>query len=402
MQVMTEAQTYIRKADFELRDDILPFWMAHAVDPIRGGFHGELSNDLVPDQNADRGALLSGRILWAYAAAYRCYGLPAYRHMADTAYADLITRFWDESCGGLFWSVGADGRVLDAQKYLFNQAFGIYALAEYARATGSQPALDQALALFELIEAHGSDRKGQGYIEACTRDWRPLGQARLSETDLVAEKSLNTHLHIMEAYTGLAQVWDSPRLRGRLAATVELMIERIVDPHTGHARHFFDGAWRPLSDRVIFGHDIETSWLLTAAAEQVGDPALLAQAEQVALRMAEATYAEGRDIDGALFYEADAHGLTQDQKEWWPQAEAAVGFLNAYQISGQPHFLDAALRCWDFIEQHLIDRTHGEWFKQVSCDGRPSLDEPKISFWKCPYHNTRTCLELIERLQRLG
>lgn len=402
MQVMTETQAYIRKAEFELRDNILPFWIAHAVDYTRGGFYGSVSNDLVPDPQAPRGALLTGRILWSYAAAYRCYGLPVYRKMAERAYADLLARFWDAQHGGLVWMGAPDGQVLDAQKYLFNQAFGVYALAEYAHATGSQEALDFALALFELIEAHGADPGGQGYVEACAADWRPLAQARLSETDLVAERSLNTHLHIMEAYTGLAQVWDSPRLRQRLAATVELMLGRIVDPHTGHVRHFFDAAWRPLSDRVIFGHDIETSWLLTAAAERADDPALLDQAEQVALRMAEAAYAEGRDSDGALLYEADAHGIVQDQKEWWPQAEAAVGFLNAYQLSGQPHFLDAALRCWDFIEQHLVDRTHGEWFKHVARDGRPSLDEPKISFWKCPYHNTRTCLELIERLRHLG
>ncbi|HEU4323987.1 MAG TPA: AGE family epimerase/isomerase [Roseiflexaceae bacterium] len=398
MQKLTAAQAYIRKAEIELREDILPFWMAHAIDHEQGGFYGSVSNNLTPDRAAPRGALLSARILWAYAAAYRRYRDPAYLRMADLAFEDLTTHFWDAQHGGLYWQIDAEGRVLDGRKYLFNQAFAIYALSEYALAGGPH-ARETALELFGGVEGCGRDLQGRGYFEACSRAWDPVGPARLSETDQHAEKTLNTHLHLMEAYTSLLKIWNHPAPRARLADLVGIMIELIIDPATGHARHYFDRNWNPQPSPVSFGHDIEISWLLTAAAAAVGDPALLARAEQVALRMAEATYQQGRDLDGGLFYEIDARGIIQDHKEWWPQAEAVVGFLNAYRISGQPHLLDAALDSWDFIEQHLIDRTYGEWFKHVTRAGAPSLDEPKISFWKCPYHNTRACLELIERLR---
>ncbi|GAB4193176.1 MAG: cellobiose 2-epimerase [Roseiflexaceae bacterium] len=401
MQKLTAAQVYIRKAESELREDILPFWMAHAVDREHGGFYGSVSNCLTPDPAAPRGALLSARILWAYAAAYRRYHEPAYLRMADLAFDDLLANFWDRQHGGLYWQIDAEGRVLDGRKYLFNQAFAIYALSEYALAGGGG-ARETALELFAAIERCGRDQQGRGYFEACSPDWEPLGPARLSESDQPAEKTLNTHLHLMEAYTNLLKVWDDPALCARLADLVEIMLDLVIDPASGHACHYFDRDWNPQPSVVSFGHDIEISWLLTDAAAAVGDPALLARAEQVALRLAEATYAQGRDLDGGLFYEADARGIIQDHKEWWPQAEAVVGFLNAYRISGRPHLLDAALDSWDFIEQHLIDRTYGEWYKHVTRAGTPSLDEPKISFWKCPYHNTRACLELIDRLQPLA
>lgn len=394
-------QTYIHKAETELRQNILPFWIGHVVDRERGGFYGAVTNNLVVDRDAPRGALLTSRILWTYSAAYRRYRAPEYLEMARWAYDDLMTHFWDVEYGGLYWVADAEGRPLNMRKQVYGQAFGIYALAEYFRATGESAALCQAIDLFRILEAHCRDPEHRGYFEAYTRDWQLETDLRLSPVDMNEKKSMNTHLHVMEAYTNLLQVWDDTLLRERQAELIEVMIDHIVDPHTGHLTLFFDEYWHPRSDHISFGHDIEASWLLVEAAEVAGDDRLIEAARPLAVRIAQAVHNEALAPDGGLLYEATPGGIVQSQTEWWPQAEAVVGFLNAYQISGEPHFLDTALRCWDYIEAHLVDRRYGEWFRAVARDGTVIEGELKVSFWKCPYHNSRACMEMIERLEGL-
>jgi len=224
---------------------------------------------------------------------------------------------------------------------------------------------------------------------------------RLSEVDMNEPKSQNTHLHVMEAYTRLLGAWPDPGLRRALAGLVDIMLSRIVNPATGHLGLFFSEDWTPRSDRVSYGHDIEAAWLLTRAAEVLDDPALKRRILPLAVKIAAATLAEGVDSDGGVFNEGSPGGLTNANKEWWPQAEAVVGFINAYQLSGQERFLEAAFRTWDFIELRLIDRRRGEWLRGVSRDGRVLENELKVSFWKCPYHNGRTGLEAVRRLRGL-
>ena len=387
------------RAEAEVRGDILPFWLRHARDEARGGFYGEIGPDLVVHRNAPRGALLSARILWTFSTAYRRYRDPAYLAMARWAYQDLETRFWDSEYGGYLWRISAAGQPKDPTKQIYGQAFGIYALAEFYRATGEQAALDRAVALYRLVEEHGHDRRFGGYLEAFTRDWqRPPGR-RLSAIGPDFPKSQNTHLHLMEAYTNLLRVWPDPELRRNLHAFIELMLDRVLGPDHRHLRLYFDADWTPRSDVISFGHDIEASWLLTESAEVVGDPALLTRVRETALLIARGTLAQGVDADGGICNEAGPRGLTDTGKDWWPQAEAAVGFVNAYQISGDERFLAAARRTWDFIEMRMVDRQHGEWHWGVTRAGavRPRL--PLAGFWKCPYHNSRACLELAERLR---
>jgi mannobiose 2-epimerase len=394
-------QAYIHKAEAELRQNILPFWIEHTVDRERGGFYGSITNDLVVDREAPRGALLTSRILWTYSAAYRHYHVPEYLEMARWAYDGLATRFWDNEHGGLYWMADAEGRPLSVRKQIYGQAFGVYALAEYHRATGDDKALGRATDLFQAIEDHSRDPQHKGYFEAYTRDWRLETDLRLSDVDMNEKKSMNTHLHVMEAYTNLMRVCDNAQLHERQAELIEVMMEHIVDPLTCHVLMFFDEHWNARSDHISFGHDIEASWLLTEAAEVAGERRLIEAARSLAVRMAQATYDEALAPDGGLHYEAAPRGIVQSHTEWWPQAEAVVGFLNAYQISSEPHFLDAALRCWDYIEQHLVDHEHGEWFRAVTREGAVKADELKVSFWKCPYHNGRACMEMIERLKTL-
>ena len=390
------------RIEADLRRNILPFWIEKVTDREQGSFHGALTNDLVVDATVERGALLTTRILWTYAAAYRRYRDPAYLAMADYAYADLQKHFHDGQHGGFYWSVNADGSVLRDRKQVYEQAFAIYALAEYHAATGRREPLDLAVDAFRLIETHAREPRHGGYLEAFARDWSPSADMRLSAVDLNEPKSQNTHLHIMEAYTNLLRVWPDPALQQAQTGLLGIMLDRIVDPQTGHLGLFFAEDWTLRSDRISYGHDIEAAWLLTQAAEVLGNSSLLARIHPLAVRIADVTLAEGIDADGAIVNEGSPAGYTDTNKEWWQQSEAVIGFLTAYPLSGEPRFLAAAGRSWAFIESHLIDRQNGEWFRGVTRAGQVLAGELKVSFWKCPYHNGRLGLEAVTRLRALA
>jgi mannobiose 2-epimerase len=389
----------LRPIEADLRGNILPFWIRHAVNGPARTFHGQLSNVLAVDAGVERGALLSSRILWTYAAAFRVYGDPAHRTMADLALEDLMNRFHDAQHGGFFWSIHADGTVKRDRKQVYGQAFAIYALSEYHAATGDRDALAQAVAVFRLLEQHARERVHGGYLEAFARDWSPIADMRLSEVDQNDPKSQNTMLHVMEACTRLLQVWPDAALRAALRDLVGLMLARIVDTHTGHLGLFFTTDWRPTSDKISYGHDIEAAWLLTRAADVLGDADLMARTRALALKIADVTLAEGTDPDGGIVNLGGPSGIVDGAKEWWPQAEAVVGFLNAWQISGEARYFEAAAKTWDFIATRLIDREHGEWFRGVTREGRLLPTHEKVGFWKCPYHNGRMGLEVMTRLQ---
>jgi mannobiose 2-epimerase len=382
----------------ELQNDILPFWLKYTRDRGRGGFYGEISNDLVINKNAPRGALLTSRILWTFSSAYRQYHDPACLEMARWAYDDLLTKFWDKEQGGLYWSVTADGKPLVTRKVVYGQAFGIYALAEYHRATGDRAPLDRAIELYKTVESHSHDAANGGYFEEYTQEWKRLPNWRQRYVSPYS-KSQNTLLHVMEAYANLLRVWPDPGLHANLRDLAEKMLTRVLNPATHHLRLFLNDDWTPRSDEISFGHDIEFSWLLVETAEVLGDHDLIARTKTVAVEIARATLAEGVDTDGALLSEAGPKGLTNTHKEWWQQAEAVTGFFNAYQLSGDPRFLQASRHTWDFIEAHVIDRTHGEWYNLLARDCTV-LSPDKVSLWKCPYHDGRACMEMVERLDR--
>jgi len=391
----------LQRIEADLRQNILPFWISRVVDRAGHTFYGSLTNDLVLDRTVERGALLTSRILWTYAAAYRQYLDPAYLAMADYACADLFARFHDAKYGGFYWSIAADGTVLRDRKQIYGQAFAIYALSEYHAATGRQEPLDQAIAVFRLIEAHAREPQYGGYLEAFGRAWEPITEVRLSAGDQNDPKSQNTLLHVMEAYTNLLRLWPDPGLRQALTELVEVMLRHVVDPATGHLRLFFANDWAVRSDKISYGHDIEAAWLLADAAEALGGSTLTARVHALSLKIADVTLAEGTDSDGGIYNQGGPKGLTDGAKEWWPQAEAVIGFLNAYQLSRDERYLAASLRTWDFIDTHLIDRKNGEWFRGVTRDGRVLAKELKVSFWKCPYHNGRMGLETVRRLRAI-
>jgi cellobiose epimerase len=383
----------------ELKGDILPFWMKYTRNPENGGYYGLIKADMTVRKEMYRGALLTSRILWTFSAAYRSYHDPAYRDMATWAYRDLMDHFRDTESGGIFWTITADGKPVDAHKQIYGQVFAVYALAEYYRATGDKPALDEAIAIYTLIEAHAHDRTFGGYFDALDRKWGRLGAG---DRNLLgdAPKSQNSHIHILESYTELLRAWPDAGLLANQRDLIKMTVEHIIDPRTHHLILFMKDDWTPIGEEVSYGHDIELSWLLIEAARVVGDPALIAQVKPISLDIARVTLAEGVDPDGGVISEGGPHGYTNTNKEWWEQAEAVVGFLNAFQLSGDIRYLEASRHTWDFIQAKFVDRVHGDWINLVKRDGTP-FPLPKVSLWKCPYHSGRCCMEVIERVHEL-
>jgi mannobiose 2-epimerase len=264
-------------------------------------------------------------------------------------------------------------------------------------ATGDSETLDRAVALYELIEKHSFDSVHGGYYEAFTREWGEIADLRLSEKDENEKKTMNTHLHVLEAYTSLLRIWPDEGLKRQLGSLVRIFTDTIVDAGTGHLGLFFDEEWNCRSTAVSYGHDIEASWLLCEAAEALGE------AESVkgtALRIASAAH-EGLAGDGSLFYERDdARGHFDRDRHWWVQSEAVVGFVNAWKMSGDHSWLELAAAAWQYITANLVDRVNGEWFWSIRDDGSVNRDDDKAGFWKCPYHNTRMCLEIATRYNK--
>jgi mannobiose 2-epimerase len=395
-QAKALAQRLRSECASELRR-LLRWWESRMADPA-GGFYGRMDHLGRLQPEAPRGAILNTRILWAFSAAARQLGEEALERMAGHAFRYVHAQFRDLQFEGLHWMLDAAGQPLESKKQIYAQAFGIYGFSEYYQLSGDPQALEAAVALFRLVERHSRDPREGGYLEAFDRQWRPLGDMRLSEKDANEAKTMNTHLHLLEAYACLFRAWPAPELAEALRALILLFLDRFLDPDTAHLRLFFDEHWQLKSHEISFGHDIEASWLLTEAAEALGEPELLRRTEAEALRMAEAVLREGIDADGALMNEAEPQGLSDTRKIWWVQAEALAGFINAWQLSGGVRWLEAAARAWDFIVTRLVSPEVGEWRWQVDRQGTPCGEEDFAGPWKGPYHNGRALLEALRRL----
>lgn len=378
---------------------ILDFWAKTAVDTMNGGFAGRIDAEGVPDFQADKGVILHTRLLWSFAAGARELGDTRYQPLADRAFGYVTENFIDPKYGGVFWMIDAQGRPMEPRKQIYAQAFAIYALAEYYRLNGAQEALDEAINIFHLVEEHSYDPTHGGYFDSFDRQWNRLDDTYLGGQGATPAKTMNTHLHVLEAYTNLYRIWKDPVLRKQLGELIDLHLGPMMNRENGHLELFFAPDWTVLGEEVSYGHDIEAAWLLTEAAEVLEEEALMEKVKPVAIRIAEITLQEGLDEDGGLLYEATPEGYTNTDKHWWPQAEAMVGFYNAYQLSGEQHFQEAARRNWNFTREHLIDREHGDWRRFVTRDGTIPDGQTIGGPWKTPYHNTRSCLEMSRRVQ---
>jgi mannobiose 2-epimerase len=390
--------TYREEMQHELQS-ILQYWMLNTPDEKQGGFIGQIDGNDQPHPEAPKGLVLNSRILWAFSAALRHTGQSIYQPLATRAYEYLITRFSDPKSGGAFWSLDAGGQPLNTRKQTYGQAFALYGLSEYYHATGEQAVLDRAIGLYHIIEEHSFDTKQGGYFEAYDRDWQPIGDLRLSEKDVNEAKTMNTHLHVLEAYTQLYLVWPDRQLLGKMRHLLELFHQRIFDPFTGHLGLFFTTDWQPRSALVSYGHDIEAAWLLHEAALAIEDTGWIGRTESLCLRIADQTQ-EGIDKDGGCWYEKENGHLVRE-KHWWPQAEAMVGFLRAWSISGEDRWWAHSVGAWNFVKNHIRDPRGREWYWGVDAAGAPMPGRDKAGFWKCPYHNSRACMEIVRCLEKM-
>lgn len=382
----------------ELLDHILPFWISKMTDHKGGGFYGEIDFKGMIRPEAPRGGILNARILWTFSRAFGTFRNPEYHDTAMRAFEYLTAGFLDMEYGGLYWQLDQYGNPLNTRKQIYVQAFGIYAFSEYYKETGDNNSLAHALSLFRSIEKYSFDSERNGYYEAFSREWGSIADQRLSEKDQNVAKTLNTHLHILEAYTNLYRVFDDEKIKGQLANLCDLFFTKFINS-SGHLDLFFEEDWTLTSDLVSFGHDIECSWLLVEAAEVLNDQEKIRLAHQFAVRMAEKAL-NGLDDSGGLAYEYFPSANRLDShRHWWVQAEAMVGFFKAYLLSGEIRFLEAVFQTWEFIKRFIIDRENGEWHWSVDDMGKPDSSQVKAGFWKCPYHNGRACMELISRIR---
>ena len=420
----------VEKMKQEMQDvvenNILRFWMDQMMDCEHGGFYGRMAGNGELHPEAEKGAILNARILWSFSAAFRVLKHPEYLEAATRAKDYIIEHFIDQEYGGVYWSVDYEGNPLDTKKQFYAIGFVIYGLTEYARATGDREALDYALELYECIEEHAFDSVHNGYIEACTREWGEIADMRLSELDANYPKSQNTHLHIIEPYTNLLRCLKEmqaqetcdyvpalgavlpvgvsvpkeliDRVAGSVRNLIEIFTDKILNAETNHLDLFFEMDWtRGAGHLESYGHDIECSWLMHEAALVLGDAKVLAKVEPIVQAVAKASE-KGLNADGSMIHEANLDtGHVDDDLHWWVQAENVVGWYNIWQHFGDEEALNRAEKCWQYIKDQLIDWNHGEWYWSRRANGVLNTVDDKAGFWKCPYHNSRMCLEIIER-----
>ncbi len=375
---------------------LIPFWKGMRDDEY-GGYYGWLGYDLKLDKKAVKGCILNSRILWFFSNAYLLLQEASLLDEARHGYEFLKQYCLDQENGGVYWSVTYDGKQEESLKHTYNQAFAIYALASYYNASGEQEALKIAIDLFHLIEQKCIDEFG--YLEAFTADFKPMDNEKLSENGVMAEKTMNTLLHVFEAYTSLYDVTKDPKVADRLKWILDLFAQKVYNPVKKRQEVFFDRTWNTLIDLHSFGHDIETAWLIDRGCEILGDHSYIEKMHSITNKLEENVYKLAYD-NHSLANESE-DGVIDTTRIWWVQAEAMVGYLNAYQKDpGHPEYMQAVKDIWEFIQRYIVDKRVGsEWFWCVDKDGNPILDKPIVEPWKCPYHNGRMCFELIRRLE---
>lgn len=383
-----------------MQHNILSFWLSRMVDNKTQGFYGQIDGEGNLHADAERGAILNARILWAFSSAYRITKKAEYLQAATMAKDYILHHFIDQEFGGVYWSLSPDGQPIDTKKQSYAIGFTIYGLSEYVRATADEEALREAIALYHSLEHHAFDAKGVGYIEALTRNWQPIADMRLSDKDENGSRTMNTHLHIIEPYTNLLRVWRTPELEDSVRTLLNIFTEKLLNPN-GHLDLFFDDSWQGRRDIESYGHDIEATWLLHETALVLGDDKTLKKIEPIIKKIAAASE-EGIAPSGAMIHEKNTlTGHTDGDFHWWVQCENIIGHFDLYQHFGDRKALRRALDCWTWVKTNLIDHEKGEWLWSIRADGTRNTDDDKAGFWKCPYHNTRLCTELIERIDVL-
>jgi len=377
----------------ELTENILPFWINKMQDHENGGFYGRIDGNDILRPQANKGIVLNARILWTFSSAYRLLKKPEYLKMAERAFNYITEYFIDKKYGGVYWELNYMGQSVNTKKQTYAQGFALYGFSEFYRATGNIKALELAKGFFFLLEKYHDEQWG-GYLEAYTRDWKVIGDMRLSDKDANEKKTMNTHLHILEPYTNLCRIWNDPLLKYTLKKLISIFTDRILDKRNNHLNLFFDENWKVKSTAISYGHDIEASWLLFEAASILGEEDIINNIKHISIALVESA-SDGLKSDGSMIYEKNG---THTDKEchWWVQAEAVVGYMYAYRNSSDDSYKEKAQRVWEYIQNKIVDIKNGEWIWSRLENGSINRKDDKAGFWKCPYHNSRMCIEMME------
>lgn len=405
----TVVQTWIREMQSEL-DDIFRFWSTRMPDQENGGFLAGILTSGEVDRSGPKGAVLNARILWSFSALAIHYSQitddpeaacksDTCRQMADRAFDYLVRYFRDPIHQGYFWSVDQEGQPFHDRKQVYAQAFVLYGFTEYYRLTGDNLVLELVLELFATIETWGFDQAAGGYTEAYNRDWSPIPDLKLSPKDLNEPFSLNTHLHVLEAFTSLWKIAPRPEVKYSLIRLYGIFYRRFLD-RQGHLNMFFTRTWVPSGRLISYGHDIEATWLLEESLNSLTDNPWRRTILARTATMVDIFCNEAILPDGSVRYESDPESGHDDRdRHWWVQAEAMVGLLHAYRNNPDEKYITAAHSIWVYIREQMKDPLTGEWYWRLDPDGRWFPDDTIAGFWKCPYHNSRACLESIRLLK---
>jgi mannobiose 2-epimerase len=394
MQVEAEKFQHQLKAELQ---NILSYWREYGIDEMHGGFVGKRDhfNNLI--EKANKGVILNTRLLWSFSAACNFINNPELKVLADRAYNYLEANFYDHLNKGFFWELDYLGNTVNTRKQVYAQAFSIYSYAEYYKLSGEEKAKEKALQTFRFIEKHAQDLVDNGYLEAFQADWKPIEDMRLSEKDQNAPKTMNTHLHILEAYTTLLQITGDIKVKEALENLINLFLSIFLNNKTGHFGLFFNEKWALQNAVISYGHDIEAAWLLIEAAKTSGNSLLITQTTEAAILVADTFLKEAYVKNKGVINEKNEEtGETDLDRHWWPQVEAMLGLQYAFNISGDKKYQAAILDIWDFTQNNLIDRQNGEWFFRIDQANKPYIQEDKLSMWKAPYHNSRALMMLLK------
>ena len=385
--------TFVKEIEEELIQKLIPFW-ENLRDEEYGGFYGYMGYDLKVQKDYEKGCILNSRILWFFANAYMTLGEEKLKEDADHAYAFLKEKCLDKEYGGMFWSVTYDGKPSDTTKHTYNQAFALYALSSYYRLTKNPNAKQLAYQLFDLIQEKAFD--GAGYLEAFDRNWKPASNEKLSENGVMASRTMNTLLHVFEAYSGFYRATKDERVAEAMRTILQIYQEKVFNPERNRQEVFFDLDYNSLIDLHSYGHDIESSWLIDDGCSLLGDAALNQTIFAIDDRLAEGIYQTAYRKHSVL--NECENGVDDETRVWWVQAESVLGFYHMYEKHGNCQYLQAAQDIFSYIEQYFLVSDHkSEWFWAVDKDGKPMQNLDIVNGWKCPYHNGRMCLELIRR-----
>lgn len=377
-----------------LQKQLIPFWKS-LRDEQYGGYYGYMGMDGQIDKKAVKGCILNSRITWFFSQAYLLLKDETILEEARHGFEFLKKYCYDEKFEGVYWSLTYDGEPEDDTKHTYNQAFAIYALSSYYEATKDEESIQIAEKLYEVIEQKCKDEAG--YLEAFTRDFKPESNEKLSENGVMASRTMNTLLHIFEAYTEFYKVTKREDVANKLKWILDIMADKIYNPDLQRQEVFFDLNYHSLIDLHSYGHDIETAWLIDRGLEVLEDEEYEEKIRPIIKNLTKKIY----DIafDGYSVSNECEKGVVDTDRVWWVQAESIVGFLNGWQKEGKKDYYEAAEQIWEYIKTNIIqENLGGEWCWLINKDGRVYEEKPLVDPWKCPYHNGRMCIEVIRRL----